>query len=545
MIHSIKTVVICLLSTLVICSLGYPFTIGDKNLVVVDNFSYHDTYKKYNNSGYEVNVQNCICNATIKECKCAFLKDAVAHVENNTIIAIRSRQDFVSSNIQLWNIFNLSIIGYHTVVKITCHKNASVEFKSCNNIVIENIIWSKCGYNLDRSPYSSYDIYEQNFDEDFWNYYFFGISFVFCENITLKLCTFKNSMIGFDTVSNTVCMGHVHFISDDISDINPYLKDTSLATGFVINQTNDTIGKTNIVVKITNSLFTQNKNNTTFNLLLMYIIVNDPNSSIQVLVNQTNFSSVSCNSRWSVKTGMVWIRMLSYRNAYIKFSGVKFHSNKFAFNNDINPGIASILQVKITSTDIYTNNAAFDYPISNVTIESCSFLNNAAHIIAQFEGDMYLDVINTSFSNNKADYMFVILTNYHNFNYADFITLTSITVTTALQVLDSTFFNNSCGSIICLNGTYILAIISGVLIKHNSILPGNSGAVSFLNYDTLVANLINIMFEFNNMMGESDGFKFVSMGGVQTSEGRSISHSCIMVHGQIKGYNQCYKSFVT
>ena len=297
MMHYIITVMIsCLLSMLIICSQGYQFTDGDEKLMMVDLSSYLDKCKEYNDSGgHQVNIQKCICNASIRECTCATFKDALAHVENNTIIAINSETSFLSSNVKLSNLINLSIIGYHMVVEIICRNNTSIEFESCNNIMIENITWNECGYNVDiwsriDNPYNSY---VQNFDDDFSNYYFFGLSFAFCENITLKFCTFKNSMIGFDTVWGTVYMGHLHFISNDTNDYLSYR--SSLATGFVINQTNDTAVRNNVLVQITNSLFTQTENNEA--ILLMYIFVNDPSSNIKVLVIQTNFSSVSYDPR--------------------------------------------------------------------------------------------------------------------------------------------------------------------------------------------------------------------------------------------------------
>ena len=544
MMHYIKTVMIsCLLSMLIICSQGYQFTDGDEKLMMVDLLSYLDKYKEYNDSGgHQDNTQKCICSASIKECTCATFKDALAHVENNTIIAINNETNIVSSNFKLSNIFNLSITGYHMVVEIICRNNTSIEFESCNNTMIENITWNECGYNVDKrvkiDSLNNNNYYDQRFDDDFSNYYFFGLSFAFCENITLKFCTFKNSMIGFDTVSDTVYMGHLHFISNDTRGDS---FDTSLATGFVINQTNDTAVNNNLVVKVTNSLFTQTEDNEA--LLLTYIFVNDPSSTIKVFVIQTNFSSVSYDPGWAAINGMVWIRILSSRNAYIKFYGVKFHFNNFTFHKASYPNIAAtLLRIYIKSSYKYKETgfvfsrgiSGYEFDIlSNVTIESCSFLNNDVRTIAHLAGDMYLDVINTSFSNNKAtDSIFLVITNNHD----DIFGTVTHVITTAIQILQSIFFNNSCGHLISINGIYILAKISDALITHNDILAGHDGLVAFLNYDTLVANITNIVFELNCIKGESAGFIFVSRQikfHPQLRYGRSISHRSIIYFASI------------
>ena len=297
-------------------------------------------------------------------------------MENNTIIAINNGADFVSSKMQFSSIVNLSIVGYHMVVEIMCRNNTLIEFKNCNNIVIENITWNECGYNVDsRSAVSYVESYELNFDDHFNNYYFLGISFAYCTNICLKFCTFKNSMIGFDTDSGTVNINHVKFISNDTSD-----SFYSLATGLLINQTNDTVANNDAVVKITNSLFTQTEetcNNQA--LLVMYILVNDPNSTIKIFVNQTNFSSASYDPGWAAENGMAWIRILSCKDAYVKFYGVNFYSNNFTFDNayyhhDIS---AILLRIHIPSTYRFIDCLMKFDILSNVTIESCSFLNNA------------------------------------------------------------------------------------------------------------------------------------------------------------------------
>ena len=173
-----------------------------------------------------------------------------------------------------------------------------------------------------------------------------------------------------------------------------------------MRQENQTKQNNNVVVKITNSLFSQvNSTSDDHALLLLYILVDDPNSTIQVFVNQSSFSSVSYRPGWEAENGMFWIRILSCKDAYIKLSKVKFQSIKFR-SKDHNFA-AMLLHIDITTFRV-------SQIISRVVIKSCSFLSNSAQNIAYFEGDMYLDIINNNFSNNIADTIIFATTSFYD-----------------------------------------------------------------------------------------------------------------------------------
>ena len=147
-------------------------------------------------------------------------------------------------------------------------------------------------------------------------------------------------------------------------------------------------------------------------------------------------------------------------------------------------------------------------------IDSCCFLSNSAENIAYFEGDMYLDIINTNFSNNKANTIIFVTTSFYDtisdfydiiFGYYD-----DMYITTAAQVLWCTFFNNTGGHLMSLNGEYILIIISEVQITHNILIPEYGGLIMFQNYSTIIANITNIEYYFNCIKGDGSGFHFTS-----------------------------------
>ena len=138
-------------------------------------------------------------------------------------------------------------------------------------------------------------------------------------------------MIGFHKVSGILNIDHVHFLSTTTYNGDRYL---SLGTGLVINQQSNVKAAENIVVvKIINNLFSQVEGINSYNnkpgVLLLYILVDDSHSTMQVFVKQTNFSSASYDPGWAAENGMIWIRILSSRDPYIEFNGVKVISNDF------------------------------------------------------------------------------------------------------------------------------------------------------------------------------------------------------------------------
>ena len=504
-ILSFTIMAVYLLPTFFICCQGSPLNIGDQKLILVDS-SYHPPDMKDHDIGSgsrDLRINRCIYTGT-RQYSCLVFDEALVQlVEDNTIVAINNSVT-LKSRVVFSNITNLSIIGYNKKIEILC-SFGSVRFENCNNISIENITWNQCGDNTDDSYIFVPEVnIIPNFDEDFFSIHYFGLSFIFCANISLKSCTFKNSMIDIsNAISGAVCIDQIHFLSTDILSTDTFFNSAPPATGLIMRQDSQTKLNNNVVVKITNTLFSQ-VNSTIHGraLLLLYILVDDPNSTIQVFVNQSNFSSVSYRPGWQAENGMFWIRILSCKDAYIKFFEVKFQSNKI--RSEDNFFAAILLHIDVTTFRI-------SRIISRVVIESCSFLNNSAQNIAYFEGDMYLDIINTNFSNNKANTIIFATTSFYN-DINIFISGRDIDIyiTTAVQVLWCTFFNNTGGHLMSLNGEYILIIISEVQITHNILIPGYGGLIMFQNYSTIIAKITNIEYHFNCIKGVGSGFHFTS-----------------------------------
>ena len=116
---------------------------------------------------------SCIC-STERQCVCTNFEDAFDHVKNNTVIAINGilgDKIIFDVSITISNITNILIIGYYKVVKVYRLAIGSIEFKHCNNIIIENITWTQCGNNEDyRRVYGvvGWANYAHNFHDDFF-----------------------------------------------------------------------------------------------------------------------------------------------------------------------------------------------------------------------------------------------------------------------------------------------------------------------------------------------------------------------------------------
>ena len=497
------------------CSHGYPLNDGDEKIIFVDSSYYNNVVGMNFSSNAEDyrfgsgEADSCICGMS-KQCFCKqFDEVMMSHVEDNTIIALNNTLSLNQSTV-FENIINISIIGYGRVVEIMCLNTGlsgeAIIFINCKNIFVQNISWNHCGYALSTaivllgSAGSA-----RTFDNNFTEFFSSGISFTSCTNITIKSCHFKDTLVEIDTVSGHVHLDQVHFSSTNTFFMLSY---SPLATGLIMRQTNKTKVNATVAVKITNSSFSQADlawYDYNYALLCFYILVDDPHSTIQVLVSQTNFSSTSYVPVWVTENGMVWIRISSCKDAYVKFYEVKFHSNRFGTDAYLDNYIAALLHINIT-----TNHLMMPQTNNRVLINSCSFLDNIANNIVLIKGDMYLDITNTNFMNNKADSVLFVVSNYHKdkneFGYYSgrFI------ITTAIQVLHSTFHNNTHGHLMLLKGVYILAIISDIQITHNILLPGYDGLVVFQNFDTLVANLTNVKYEYNTIRGEGAGFYFTS-----------------------------------
>ena len=468
---------------------------------------------------HECFIDSCICSSETK-CVCLKFEDTFNHVENNTVIAINGTIEEFTANIVLSNVTNISIIGYRETVVINCSAIGSLEFKNCNNIIIENITWISCGNNADQRiahAIGGYSFnYRENFYDDFFQVYFYGLKLTFCTNLILKSCTFEASMVRIYEASGVIRINQVHFLSTSAYDMPG--GHISLATGLVVNQANMQIENSiSLRVNIINSLFSQTEySNPRRNLLLLYILIDDPHTAIQVLISKTNFSSISYDPGWAAVNGMVWIRILSSKDASIEFNEVHFLSNNFQ------PGIRLLRSDFTPMLHVITDNYATSGKSTRVKMESCTFLDNYGNSIAYFKGNVYLDVMNTHFYNNKADSILSVI--YSSWN--------SI-ITATLKIVHSAFSNNTGGHLIHLTGDNILVNISGLQITRNILSSEGGSIVRCKGYNNIIADISNVRYESNYVKVSGFSFTSANINYADLITPRTISMFCVPLDFQV------------
>ena len=123
-------------------------------------------------------------------CSCHSLDHALANLTSNVLINITTDVTFASL-IKLSGLKNVSIIG-HDNPTVNCTDAAGIHFTSCHNFTIQGITWDGCGTNSEP-----------------------GIKLTDSDDITIKYCSFKNSMgqaIALVGVLGDVNISHCNFM---------------------------------------------------------------------------------------------------------------------------------------------------------------------------------------------------------------------------------------------------------------------------------------------------------------------------------------------
>ena len=373
------------------------------------------------------------------------------------------------------NFSNLSLIGYNNAT-IDCNFLRSLHFKYCSNITIENITWINCGSDINHRPlFLNVPDHWNHVHHNLFNFYNYGIKLDTCSNVYLKNCTFIASKVGILAASGVVHIDQVNFLSSAYNIVG------DLTSMFAIVNEADMISN-NVTVKITNSLFSTMGN---IGLLIFYIFVDNSYATVQfnIIFEDTNFTHLSYDPSPITESIM---QMILSTKISVTFNKVQITSNHFT-NEFTGHKRANILSIDFSG---YEN---------TVKIQSCNFLNNTANVVLRIQGDMYLDIIDSNFSNNNVNTIFVsassIITN--GFKIVQ-------------VVVQNSFLNNIGGHLISLNGTYVVAIVTELQIINNTLSSGYNSLLLFHNYTVLVASFNEVKYEYNIIPGRSSGFYFVS-----------------------------------
>ena len=433
-------------------------------------------------SSYSLIITRCIC-CTATLCLCDSIQDALYHTQNNTVIVMDSSVDLVSRDlpfpyIQITTTFesftNLSLIGYNNAT-VDCNFLRSLHFKNCNNVTIENITWINCGSNINHRPLIlNVPDHWNHVHHNLFTFYNYGLKLDICSNVCLKNCTFVASKVGIFAISGVVHIDQVNFLSSAYNVVGDL---TSMLT--IINEA-DMISN-DYTVKITNSLFSTMDN---IGLLLFYIFADNSYATVQcsIIIEDTNFTHLSYDPSSITESIM---QLILSTNVNVTFSGVEITSNNFT-SKYTGHKRATILFIDFSGYD------------NRIKIKSCGFLNNTASNILHIHGGMFLDVIDTNFSNNNANTIFVSTSP---------ITTNNLKI---VQIVQTSFINNIGGHLMSLNGTYVIIVVTELQITNNTLLLPYNSLLLFHNYTVLLASFNKIKYEYNNIIGRSSGFYFIS-----------------------------------
>ena len=242
----------------------------------------------------------------------------------------------------------------------------------------------------------------------------------------------------------------------------------------------------NVTVNITSSLFSTMSHK---GLLLFYIFADNPYDDVvsSIVIKGTNFTHLSYDP------GLITESSLQIRlspNIIVTFSRVTIASNHFS---DTYTGHreATILSI---NRDLSTINKQ----VSRVIIESCNFLNDTANNLLHVEGNVYLDVINNNFLNNNVNSALSITSSHNEYD----------TINKIARFVQNSFISNNGGTLISLNGTYVVVIVTELQIINNTLSSEYNSLLLFHNYTVLLASFNEVKYEYNNIAKSSSGFYF-------------------------------------
>ena len=125
------------------------------------------------------------------KCSCPSLYYALANLTSNVLLNIRTNVKLSSSIIMLHGLVNISIVGQNIIVY--CNRNGGIHFNSCNNCMINGILWERCGAS-DNKP---------------------ALHFQNSSSININYCAFQESVgqsLVLSAVSGDVNINYCNFV---------------------------------------------------------------------------------------------------------------------------------------------------------------------------------------------------------------------------------------------------------------------------------------------------------------------------------------------
>ena len=476
---------------------------------------------------------------------------------SNTILKLQPGIHFIGQDIITWNKTNVSFIGdvqgTEDVVHITCSVNVSISFVNCSNVIIQDILFERCGNFVDTS------YMDTAIGENYW--YKFplvpkaALIFVHCFSTTLHGLFITESpgfgMVGVNMLGNT----QVQSIHVEFSGVFPcstfYSSEGPLAGGMLLlfQNTPSSLSNNNIsTFTLSDSIFLSSCSPITIFGLSYYNFedVTDLAGSggISAIFGQNSYSlnmlienSVFANNIAHDHAGLNFIYYTGVSGAQVSIKKCSFADNIVDSLANSLQGVVAINYATLIKSFYLKPGASFQrlplhqYIPNEVYIMDCVFTNNTSYASSGI-----------SFISSGEDYtMKIHLRSTHftkNVGYTSsallFLQRESPAFSTAFQVVieKCTFFNNS---LIIPEDVYAsdqvnLFRYASVVVFHNvrltnftgsAIFDKNKGSSIFL-YSSVIS--LNGTFEFiNNYATIGAGLGIYANSYVLVHEGANIS----------------------
>ena len=447
-----------------------------------DNMTYKVIIVTGNNTVMNDDMTNTSNRNTCDMDICYYLLDeALKHVNNNSIINITIPYNRLLSRANLSNLSNITIAG-NNMSEIDCNYTGALVCKDCNNIIIKNIRWMRCGFfNISTTGTNSHNK-AHHLDP------IGGLYFDTCTNLTIQCCTFITSLVQISQASGTVIISNVYY-TDNYTNTYPQSHYEYTYGGFYVEQSNPM----DLVINIIDCSFTSTKPNNT--AIQLFVVKAEDSGINRILINSTSFID-SINNQpvpSNYNKSMVFIN-ISSSDTNVALLDVRFQSNTIADN-----GI--ILSI-ITNGDN-----------SSVQLLSCAFLSNTASNMAVFETGN-LTIINSIFKYNNGKSNLILL-KYQT------------SIITSYEGL--MFSNNTGGPMLSLNSYNISVSFLESKLQHNTLSSGN-GLVMLSDYYNLDVLLAGIKFISNEILSDGSAFYCNTHVPSSSSTGPPPTHRAVILH---------------
>ena len=480
---------------------------------------------------------SCFHNDTTIRCSFSSFQSALNHLKNNSVVYIKTNFVTLQSKVMLNHLYNISIVGINNST-VDCDNKGCLQFESCDQISIEDVVWNNCSCGNGPKPLTA------------------GITVWNSKRLDIKRCTFQNCLLTAVRVENvyeTINFDQVKFESNNImySSRNKPTSSINSAAGLAIEISNMTDCDT-VNISIANSLFSDNRNiNCTLcayaGALHIYVgAVNHLNVSITNTTFTGNIVESGTNSLFNGEASAVRIWLRDVAKPFILLAFLHFSSNHHNSTSKDHVNVLTVSNqyseiertphtkpgtVKLISCTFRENTAdiiAFFTGFVNALMQDCSFSGNKIltksnhvplpHIRAivimiiqmSYAGESYLNISTSNFTNNVDGSAIMILPNQYSrtSNQFPFIHISY----SNLLVKNNTFSSKEHSPVGLLSFlfVYIFSVnITDVIIVDNHVF-GNVGGVNFNNalqysyHGTTIVNILNLVFE-NNTMTRSHG----------------------------------------